>query len=89
MLDARPDLTGDVRRAVATTFDDPAAHLGELRGEDPPAYRALVLTVLAAYYRSPDVQAGLGWPGPAATPVGRFDYPDYLSEGLLDHLLPR
>jgi len=33
------------------------------------------------------VQARLGDPGPEATPVGRFEFPEYLSEGLLDHLL--
>ena len=53
---------------------------------DPPAYRALVLLVLAAYYRSPDVRARIGWPGPEGAPVGRFEYPEYLTEGLLDHL---
>jgi choline dehydrogenase-like flavoprotein len=89
VLDARPDLTDDVRRAAATTFDDPVAHLDDLRASDRAGYHALVLAVLAAYYRSPDVQAGLGWPGPAATPVARFEYPEYLSEGLLDHLLTR
>ena len=45
--------------------------------------------MLAAYYRSPDVRDGLGYPGTEATPVGRFEYPEYLDEGLLDHLLTR
>ena len=53
------------------------------------AYRALVMLVLAAYYRSPDVQARIGWPGPVGTAVGRFDYPEYLSEGLLDHVMAK
>jgi len=61
----------------------------QLRRVDSGAYRALVLLVLAAYYRSPEVAARIGWPGPIATPVGRFDFPEYLSEGLLDHMIPK
>ena len=47
------------------------------------------MLVLAAYYRSPEVQARIGWPGPVGTAVGRFDYPEYLSEGLLDHVMAK
>ena len=46
-----------------------------------------MLLVLAAYYRSPEVRARIGWPGPEGAPVGRFDYPEYLTEGLLDHVM--
>jgi hypothetical protein len=86
VLRARPDLDGELRRALAVEIDDPQAAIDDLRRGDPPAYRALVLLVLAAYYRSPDVRSRIGWPGPEGAPVGRFDYPEYLTEGLLDHL---
>lgn len=86
VLDARPDLVDDLRRALRA-HDDPDAHLARLRTDDRAAYRALVLVVLAAYYRAPLVQAGIGWPGPVPTPVPRFEFPEYLEEGLLDHLL--
>ena len=89
VLHARPDLRDDLRRALAREVDDPLATVDDLRRTDPRAYRALVMLVLAAYYRSPDVQARIGWPGPVGTAVGRFDYPEYLSEGLLDHVLAK
>jgi choline dehydrogenase-like flavoprotein len=89
VLEVRPDLVDDVRRAVSRPFDDPAARLAELRASHAAAYRALVLTVLAGYYRSQDVRDRLGYPGQEATPVGRFEFPEYLSEGLLDHLVAR
>ena len=50
-----PATSGARRRDRASTI--PPHDLDALRGTDPPAYRALVLAVLAAYYRSPDVQA--------------------------------
>jgi choline dehydrogenase-like flavoprotein len=89
VLRARPDLADDLRRALAHEVADAWTSLDELKRTDAPAYRALVLLVLAAYYRAPDVQARIGWNGPVATPVGRFDFPEYLSEGLLDHLVPK
>jgi hypothetical protein len=89
VLDVRPDLVAPLLRAVDRDVDDPGARLEMLRTTDGPAYRALVLAVLAAYYRAPDVRARLGYPGHEATPVGRFEFPEYLSEGLLDHLVAR
>ncbi len=84
VLRARPDLADAVGRALARdrSTDD-------LRAHDRAAYRALVLVALAAYYRSDEVRAALGYPGPVATPVGRFELPEYLDEGLLDHVLER
>jgi hypothetical protein len=89
VLRARPDLVDDLRRALADEVEDGWDRVQQLRRADPAAYRALVLLVLAAYYRSPEVATRIGWPGPVATPVGRFDFPEYLSEGLLDHLIPK
>jgi hypothetical protein len=87
VLRARPDLVDDLRRAVAHDTADGWDGVQQLRRADAPAYRALVVLALGAYYRAPEVQARIGWPGPIATPVGRFDFPEYLSEGLLDHLV--
>ena len=87
VLDARPDLADDVKRAASPSFDDPDVRLRELRTADRTGYHALVLSVLAAYYRSPDVRARIGFASEEATPVGRFEYPEYLAEGLLDHLI--
>jgi choline dehydrogenase-like flavoprotein len=84
VLRARPDLTDALLRALASDRS-----VDDLRADDKPAYRALVLVVLAAYYRSDAVQAALGYPGPVATPVARYEFPEYLDEGLLDHVLER
>jgi choline dehydrogenase-like flavoprotein len=89
VVHARPDLVDDLRRALADDVTDAWDGVQRLRRVDSGAYRALVLLVLAAYYRSPEVAARIGWAGPLATPVGRFDFPEYLSEGLLDHVLER
>jgi choline dehydrogenase-like flavoprotein len=86
---ARPDLVDDLRRGLLSAVDDASDAVHELRRTDAAAYRAVVLLALAAYYRAPEVQTRIGWPGPIATPVGRFDFPEYLSEGLLDHLTPK
>jgi len=84
VLHARPDLAAALGRALANdrSTDD-------LRAEDTGAYRALVLVALAAYYRSDEVRTALRYPGPVAVPVARFEFPTYLDEGLLDHVLQR
>lgn len=87
VVSARPDLADPLARAVPHDVGDPWARIEHLRHDDTRAYRALVLVVLAAYYRSPVVRSLIGWPGPTPTPVGRFDHPEYVSEGLLDHLI--
>ena len=66
-----------------------AISLSTTCAHDNVASRALVLVVLAAYYRSDTVEPALGYPGPVATPVGRFEFPEYLDEGLLDHLIAK
>ena len=84
VLRARPDLVDGLRRALA----HPSEHdLDELSAHDTVAYRALVLVAIASYYRSPEVQTAIGYPGPVPTPVPRFEFPEYLDEGLLEHVL--
>jgi choline dehydrogenase-like flavoprotein len=87
VLRARPDLGDGLRRALAHDSTDPWSSIDALRHTDAVAYRALVLVVLASYYRAPTVQTRIGWPGPIATRVNRFEHPEYLDEGLLDHLI--
>jgi hypothetical protein len=86
-LAARGDLINPLSTALSTDFDDAWARLSELRETAGEAYDALVLLVAAAYYHHPDVRARIGYPGQEARPVAAFDYPEYLSEGLLDHLV--
>jgi hypothetical protein len=46
-----------------------------------------VLVMVGGYYHHPDVRRLIGYPGQVARVVLAFDYPDYLTEGLLDHLV--
>jgi hypothetical protein len=87
VLAARPDLVDDLRRALADHRADAITALDDLRSAARGAYHALVLVVLAAYYRSPEVQLRIGYPGQEPRPVSAFTYPEYLTEGLLDHVL--
>jgi hypothetical protein len=86
-LGARPDLIDPVTRALSMGFDEAVTWLSEPREGDVDAYDALVLVVVAGYYHHPDVCERIGYPGQLARPVPAFDYPEYLTEGLLDHLV--
>jgi hypothetical protein len=76
VLRTRPDLGPQV--------DDALAQDGSLPDE---AVRTLRYAVAAAYYLAPGVRAALGYDPQRVTPVRPLDFPDYLEEGLLDHLL--
>ena len=86
VLRARPDLADGLGRGLA----HPSEHdLDGLRTQDNAAYRGSCSLRSPTYYRSPVVQPALGYPGPVATPVARFEFPEYLDEGLLEHVLER
>ncbi len=97
VLAVRPDLGVPLGRALdavpppAPCAEPPGAAavalLDELDGTDPDAARALRTCVAGGYYLSPTVRAALDYDGQEAAPVPPFAYPDYLEEGLLDHLL--
>ena len=48
---------------------------------------ALRTSVAAAYHSAPGARAAYGYGGQEPAPVPPFGYPDWLDEGLLDHLL--
>ena len=87
VLTARPDLAEAVGRALATPFTDASARLPELRGDDRAAYHAVVFAVIAGYYHHPDVCSRIGYPGQVPTTLAAYDFPEYVSEGLLDFQL--
>ena len=89
VLVARPDLGPVLAAALAVPFDDACARLAELEATDPHAHHALLLAVAGGYYLHPDVRRGIGYPGQLAQPVNARDYPEYLTEGLLDPVLAR
>lgn len=80
VLAARPDLAAPMLDALGHTF-------AELRTTNRAAYQAVATVVAAAYYRHPDVRAALGVMPEPAQPVRIDDIPDYVVEGLLDHLV--
>ncbi len=61
--------------------------LAALRRDDREAYHAVVFAVVAGYYHHPDVCARLGYPGQVPKVLAAHDFPEYVSEGLLDFLL--
>ena len=60
-----------------------------LRRTERATYYDLVLAVVAGYYHSEVVRDLIGYPGQEARPVSGLDFPEYVSEGLLDAVLTR
>ena len=87
VLDVRPDLAVALHRALAEPVDDATARLDTLRRTDRAVYYHLVLSVVAGYYHSAAVRELIGYPGQEARPLPALDYPEYVSEGLLDFML--
>jgi choline dehydrogenase-like flavoprotein len=74
VLRARLDLAEPLRAAL-------------LDGATASAMRTVRYVVAAAYYLDPRVRERLGYPGTVGWPVRAQDFPEYVAEGLLDHLL--
>jgi hypothetical protein len=91
VLASRPDLAGEVRRALeaAGEVEDAIAWVEALRSEDPAAYDALVTAIVAGYYLHPEVMRLLRYPGQVAQPVSPDTYPAYVDEGLLERVYER
>jgi choline dehydrogenase-like flavoprotein len=96
VLTARPDLLDPLARALsrvdrtsgtAITSDEAEALLDHLDADDRRGAAALRTSVAAAYHSAPEARAAYGYGGQQPSPVPPFGYPDWLDEGLLDHLL--
>jgi hypothetical protein len=81
VLNVRPDLIAPLLRVLGD--DAGAARLGE----DPEAWMAVVTAVAGGYHLHPKVRERIGYEGQVATQVRPENYPAYVAEGLLDHLL--
>lgn len=81
VLNVRPDLLAPLARVLG---DDQA---GAGLAQDPEAWMAVVTAVAGGYYLHPEVRARIGYEGQVATQVRPENYPAYVEEGLLDHLL--
>ncbi len=100
VIAARPDLLEPIRAALA---DPDTLRAQVLRGATtgrsirtlrPPGRsidrvleRAVTSALSNAYYLSPAVRSAIGYDPSDPTPVRPEGYPEYLAEGLLDHLL--
>jgi choline dehydrogenase-like flavoprotein len=87
LLTARPDLAAPLARALAdigSGSDIDAFH--SLAGRDVTAWMGALTMVTAAWCLQPKVQRRIGYDGQIAKPIRPDNYPDYLAEGLLDHL---
>ena len=84
VLEVRPDLAVPLARALAA--GDPAS-FHALAASDPLAWMATLTVLTGGYYLDPRVRKRIGYEGQIAKPVRPDNFPDYISEGLLDHLL--
>jgi len=87
VLHARPDLYLPLRRVLAAGSGDAAQQIEALQTGDPEAFTVLATVVTGAYYLEPAVRAEIGYPGQEAIVTRPDSYPDYIGEGLLDHML--
>jgi hypothetical protein len=87
VLGSRPDLTEELKAALAQPFDDPTARLAQLAAEAPMAHAALLTVVVSGYYLDPGVRERLGYHGQTGRAQKPDNYPAYIAEGLLDHLM--
>ncbi len=89
-LAARPDLEPRLQRAQARTRGIPPGDAAAvLADRDPDAYEALTETVAGAYYSSPEVRALLGYTGQQFEDLPVPTEPEYVTEGLLAHVIAR
>lgn len=87
ILAVRPDLSSDLKRALGETTEAPAEALATLAAADVAAYQALLIVVTMGYYMDSGVRARIGYEGQVPRPVRPDNFPEYIAEGLLDHLM--
>jgi hypothetical protein len=91
VLASRPDLAGDLHRALeqAAGVTQPLEWIERLAREDPAGHEALATAIVAGYYLHPEVMRRLGYPGQIPEPVRPDVLPDYVEEGLLERVYER
>lgn len=82
VLVARPDLLGALRAALERCTPE----LASLTADDPEL-AVLRYVTAGAYYLADEVRAALDIRTEDVRPVRALDFPEFLEEGLLDHLL--
>jgi hypothetical protein len=84
VLGARADLAAPLLRALD---DEAVLEPHALAASDPEAWIAVLTVVAGAYFLLPESRAAVGYEGQVAKPVRPDNYPAYVAEGLLDHLI--
>ena len=86
LLAVRPDLAPALHTALASLPEgdlSPSA----VRECGRATFATLTLVVAGAYYLSPRVRDLLGWHSERGRPLEMGAFPEYIAEGLLDHLV--
>jgi hypothetical protein len=85
VLASRPDLAPLLERALGEAdFDDVPGFLAVLEAEDPAAYGAVTLAIVAGYYMHPEVHALIGYPGQVPKDVQKMGEREIYQEGLVE-----
>jgi hypothetical protein len=87
VLSVRPDLWAALLRALQPADGSPGQRVGALSQSDPQAWAALVTVVAGGYYLDSRVRKRIGYAGQVPRPEQPERLPQYMAEGLLDHLL--
>ncbi len=90
VLELRPELLTDLRRALAQAAGaDPAEAAERLNRDDPVALGTLGLVASSAYYLAPEVRQRLAYPGQQSRPASPEEEHDYLRDDLLQPVIDR
>lgn len=85
VLASRPDLAPALERGLAESqLEDVAAFVTTLATNDPEAYDAVTLVVVAGYYMHPEVHRLIGYPGQVPKDVQRMGEREIYQEGLME-----
>jgi hypothetical protein len=85
VLSARPDLVETIELVTAMK-GTPVQILDSLSRTGTDDLRRLRWCVAAAYYLAPEVRSALGWDPENAAEVHVDRIPQFMEEGLLDHM---
>lgn len=85
VIRSRPDLCPALERALADAdVSDAGGFVARLQDEDPEAYDAVTLAIVAGYYMHPEIHGLIGYPGQVAKDVQRMSEREIYLEGLME-----
>jgi choline dehydrogenase-like flavoprotein len=87
VLRARPDLVPALHDALAHAARLPVRTVEALTVPGDRHLAALRYVVAGAYYLAPEVRAALAYEPDRVAPVRALEFPQYIAEGLLDHVV--